>query len=517
VLHNGTVVQQQALSTQHSTSLICRGWQAQLIEVELRLLLGQPKLQIIGLASQVVNEAKQRITAALQACAVRPRARKTVINLAPAELKKTASHLDLAMAVALLQSYGLVPDVYRDSLFIGELALDGRLKPCRQLWALLLAAKDLPYKRVFFPAAAAENLPIMDGLELLPLSSLQEFIAFARGQCKLQAWSGQKFRPATVPVIKDGLELTTILGQTHVKRALQLSAAGTHHLLLIGPPGLGKTLLARSLAQLLPPLTEAEFLEVNRLYSLAGLQEGNLIQERPFRAPAGQISLTALLGDARRLLPGELSLAHHGVLFLDELANQSQQKLLALRQPLDQRQVALQQAGQLFLFPAAFTLLAASNPCPCGYVASARPCRCSLGQLRAYRQRLAGPLLDRFDLLLRVNWEKELTKNKKVTMPSLAELRQQVTQAKERQRRRLQQAGLALDTNLEQRPDLVKQLCPLTPAAQQALEKAAIALSLSLRAYFKIIRLAQSIADLDQLKIIDQAQVIEALSFRQSW
>lgn len=513
------MAEQQAVTSFRSYSLISRGWQAQLIQVEVRLLFGQPKFQIIGLASQVVNESRLRITAALQSCGVRIKARKTIVNLAPVSLKKTASHLDLAVAVALLESNALIPQIFNDSIFLGELGLDGQLKAVDQIFALVLAAKELGFKRIFLPRAQLKLLQGINKIEIYPLESLQELIAYATNQKRLFP---HKIEQEILPESQenDQLSLAAILGQRHAKRALQLTALG-HHLLLIGPPGVGKTLLADSLRQLLPPLSKNEFLEVNRIYSLAGINQNDLLKRRSFRSLTARISKTDLLGDAKSSNPGEITLAHRGVLFLDEIAEFSKSKLDCLKSPLDRQLVTLRDDKQIFSYPAAFTLVATSNPCPCGLLDSKKACRCSTAEIHHYRKRLTAALLDRFDLILRINDLRDLANisidKKNNYLSEFKQMKKQVTQAREKQRERLIKAKLEENINLERRPDLVEILSPLDVEAKKTLKKAVTALNLSTRVYFKLIRVAQSIVDLDQKEKIGPNEIMEALSYRQSF
>lgn len=494
-------------------SAVSRGLETVKIEVEIKTVFGKPSFIIIGLANRVIDESRERISAALLQCGVRVKARKTVVNLAPADLSKNSSSVELAIAVAILKLYGLVKLETDQALFLGELALDGRLRKIRAFVSIVLTAKSLGFKQIYFPKDNLGELPQLRGIDFYPLASLQEFLAFARGRTTLVKVSPYL---KTAPLQKYPVDLADVVGQSQAKEALAIVAAGGHNLLLFGPPGSGKSLLAHSLLSILPDLNEAEFLEVNKIYSLCGLLNNTLLNTRPFRAPHQSISQTALIGGGLLGIPGEISLAHRGILFLDEFAQFKPQLLEMLRQPLETGQIVFSYAKQHCLYPARFTLVAASNPCPCGFAGSQHPCRCSEYDLHRYRAKFSGPILDRIDLMLRVDslpikqLEQALLSSSKASNSVILKLR--VEKARQKQRQRYLKT--TFNTNADLDSQAVLHFCQIDETAYKLLNTMANYKKVSARSYFKLFKVAQTIADLEEAKIIHKEQVLQAFSFR---
>ena len=489
-------------------SAINKGLATIKIEVEIQTTFGKPAFIIIGLANRVIDESRERITTALSQCGIRIRAKKTLVNLAPADLDKKSSSVELAIAVAMLQFYGEIRLKTDQALFLGELALDGRLRKIKGFVSIALAAKKLGFKQIYFPRANLGELPDIKNLEFYPLVSLQEFLAMARGQLELKKAVVKK--PATL-VSDFPVDFAHIFGQNQAKKALEIVAAGRHNLLMFGSPGSGKSLLAQALLSILPDLSEAEFLAINRIYSLCGLLENSLLTRRPFRAPHQSISKVALIGGGFYQTPGEISLAHRGILFLDEFAQFKHQLIEMLRQPLETGVIEISGGKQRCVYPANFSLVAASNPCPCGFAGSQQPCRCTPHDIKRYQARFSGPILDRIDLMLRIE-AVEISALASKTAESSQAVKKRVTAAVNLAQKRYLATPYSNNADLDSQAVLT--LCPIESEAKQMLDLMANYKKLSTRGYFKIFKVARTIADLAQKKTIQKEDALEAFSYR---
>lgn len=489
-------------------SAVNRGFTTLKIEVEIRTTFGKPSFIIIGLPNRVIDESRERISSALTQCGVRIRPKKTVVNLAPADLDKKSSSVELAIAVSLLKLYGEFKLPTEQALFLGELALDGRLRRIRGFLPLALAAADLGFNQVYFPRANLAEVPDLPGVAFYPLTSLQELLAASRGQLHLRE---AKFEAGLITDEDPLLDLAQIQGQEQAKLALEIVAAGRHNLLMFGEPGSGKSLLARALQSILPDLNEREFLEVNRIYSLCGLIKESLLTKRPFRAPHQSITQLGLIGGGPQHLLGEITLAHRGILFLDEFAEFKPGLIEMLRQPLETGQIELRRARAQLLYPADFTLVAASNPCPCGFAGSSKACRCSEFDLKRYQARFSGPILDRIDLSMRIEPVQITELHGKNSAESYSSVRKRVQRAREVQAKRFGKTDLS---NARLDSQAVLELCQIHPEAKQALDAFANLRQLSTRSYFKIFKVAQTLADLNQANMIYKEQVLAALGLR---
>ncbi|MDR0463206.1 MAG: YifB family Mg chelatase-like AAA ATPase [Pseudomonadales bacterium] len=501
-------------------SALMQGLTPHQVEIECQTTQGKPNLILIGLANQALEEAKERICSALASCNVRLKNRKTIINLAPAQLRKDNSCLELAIAVSLyLTTLENAVDVSKN-IYFGELSLAGEIRPIRGALSLVLAAKELGFKNVFLPKAQLEEVKVVDGVNVYGLDHLQTLLDFLHKKIALKPLEPKSFHPNNNK--RSDANFSQIIGQENAKRCLEIAAAGGHNLLLMGVPGSGKSMLASSLTSILPPLTKEEAIAVTKIYSLCGLlDDDGLITKRPFRSPHHSISSVGLVGGSSKLLPGEISLSHHGILFLDELAEFKREALEALRQPLESGEVAITRAVGRVVFPANFTLIAASNPCPCGHYGSKRqPCTCSTLTRDKYLKKLSGPILDRIDMQIFVGevdgdaLMKKDDKNKSQNNSDSSVILDRVCQAREVQSWRLKKHGLV--TNCQLTSPLVREICGLNLDSQKLLTSAVEKWQLSARSYFKIIKVARTIADLQASpdERIQKKHLAEALQYR---
>lgn len=491
------------------------GFAGHMIDVESDMTKGLPALQIVGLGNKAIDEARERVRSAITNSLLEYPAQRITINLAPAELPKDGTHYDLPIALALLTSSGqLRPEQVAGAVFAGELALDGTLRPVKGAITIAEAARDNNYNTVYLPTENLAQASLVSGVTLYGVPDLTTLFLHLKGEKLLPIYQppptdDKPTTPASSPLLDD------IYGQAQAKRALTIAAAGHHNILFTGPPGTGKSMLAKTLPSLLPPLTPDEQLAVTKLHSLAGLSLDQSVQARPFRAPHHTASRASLIGGGSVPQPGEVSLAHLGVLFLDELPEYPRTTLEVLRQPLEDTTVTVTRARGRATYPADFMLVATMNPCPCGYYGDpTHACTCSSTQIIAYQKRLSGPLMDRIDMIIPVNRipNEQLLSHRTTTDHEQRHAIATISTAIHAQAARY--GGSAM-RNSRLSSAQVRRSIPLSPEVKQFLDAASTKLGLSPRGYFKVIKVAQTIADLDEAPHITIAHISEALQYRQ--
>jgi len=490
------------------------GLEGAIVDVEVDISPGLPSFTIVGLPDAAVQEAKERVRAAIRNSGCTFPMKRIVVNLAPAHLKKAGPAYDLPIAVGILLSSEQVSADVSQSILLGELSLDGILRHTNGILPMVALAHQEKLSTIIVPEVDAREASLVDGTKILPFASLPQLVSYFQGEIpapEYKAEPAEEYTQSTLPPT----DLAYIKGQEHVKRALEVAAAGGHNIIMMGPPGSGKTLLARSLPSLLPPMTNAEALEVTKIYSVSGLLPANtpLLRERPFRSPHYTISNAGLVGGGHWPKPGEISLSHRGVLFLDELPEFGHSVLEVLRQPLEDRVITISRAQGSVTFPANFMLVGAMNPCPCGYYGDPfKQCTCSPGLITRYQKRISGPFIDRVDIFVEVphiDYEK-LTDDRLGEKSEKAQKR--IENARSTQCQRFDSTILAC--NAEMTPTEVREFCQVEESAQSLLKTAMKQLYLSARAFHRILKIGRTLADLEGADTIKAHHIAEAIQYR---